>query len=93
MKKFGADLNGEIGGHIIINDDSFTWKPVRFLFFGSGVQDITIPINMILGYKIKPARLWLHIKGEEEMIGFYTFKGADIIEAIKAINPYIRMYE
>ena len=92
MKKFGADL-GDVGGHIFIDDSTFTWKPVRFLFFGKGIQDIIVPLQFIEGYKISGLFLYIHIKGEDDMLGFYTFKAKSIIEAIKEGNPYIRMYE
>lgn len=99
MRKFLAEMNGEATGHIIITNESFTWKPImltKILSFGQ-TREFTIPIKFIEGYKISRRFTWkfLHIgiAGEEQMIGFSCTNPQRIVEELKKHNPYIRMYE
>lgn len=98
--KFGADLYPEgsrrIGGHIIITDDKFIWKPVKFLFWGN-VPSVEIPINDLVGYIKEGTTLYIGAKytgveGNPEFMAFYVLKGQSIIDAIKNRNPSFRMF-
>lgn len=95
--KFGADLYTEdgqrVGGHIYITSDTFTWKPIRFLFYGAGIDDIVFPISQLEGYKKTALTLAVGVKGYSELFPFYTWKGASIIEAIRLYNPDFGMYD
>lgn len=99
MKKFLANLNGDTSGHIIIDSEYFTWKPMmltKILSFGQA-HEIKIPIKFIEIYKISRSFTWkfLHIGivGEEQAIGFEVSNPARIVEELKKYNPYIHMYE
>ncbi len=92
--KFGADFlteGGRIGGHIIITDDKFIWKPVKFGFVGN-VQPTEVPINDLEGYIKDGTTLYVGVQGYPEYMAFYTWKGQSIIDAIKSKNPSFRMY-
>jgi hypothetical protein len=94
-KKFGADLctpNGGIGGHIYVSDTTFLWKPVRFLFIGSGVDNIEFPISQLKGYVKSGQKLSIGFKGYSDLVTFYTWKGNSIIETIKSVNPDFHMF-
>ena len=94
--KFGADLltqDGRIGGRILISSETFTWKPVRFLFIGAGINDITFPISQLEGYGKKGTTLAIGVKGYHDLLSFYTWKGSSIINAIKEFNPSFGMYD
>jgi hypothetical protein len=94
-KKFGADLctsDGGIGGHIFVSDSTFLWKPVRFLFIGSGVKNIEFPITQLDGYVKSGLKLSIGFKGYENLLTFYTWKGQSIISAIQNENPDFHMY-
>ena len=92
--KFGADLlveGGRIGGHIIITENEFIWKPVKFGFVGN-VQPTEVPINDLVGYIKDGTTLYIGVEGYPEYMAFYTWKGQSIIDAIKNKNPSFRMY-
>ncbi len=92
--KFGADLignGGRIGGHIIISDTTFTWKPVKFGFVGN-VDPIDIPLSDLEGYIKDGSTLYIGAHGLSEYMAFYTWKGQSIIDTITNLNPSFRMY-
>ena len=92
--KFGADSlaeGGRIGGHIIITDDKFIWKPVKFGFLGN-VQPTEVPINDLVGYIKDGTTLYIGVEGYPEYMAFYTWKGQSIIDAIKNKNTSFRMF-
>lgn len=89
--KYGADLlteSGRIGGHIIITNDKIIWKPVLFKYLG----DTEILISDIEGYTLKGSRLVIGVKGMNDLLEFYTFKGKKIVEILTGVDPNIRMY-
>ena len=91
--KFGADYfgdNGRIGGHIIITDDKFVWKPVRFGYIGH-IDPVELPITDVLSYIKKGSTLYLELACMTGYTAFYTWKGDKIIDAIKQRNPNFRM--
>ena len=91
--KFGADYlaeGGRVGGHIIISDDKFIWKPVKFSYIGH-VDPVEIPITDVKTYIKKGSTLYLSLAGIQGFVGFYTWKGDKIIDAIKEKNPQFRM--
>lgn len=92
--KFGADFlaeGGRIGGHIIVTDDKFIWKPVKFGFVGN-VHPTEVPINDLVGYIKDGTTLYIGAKGYPEYLAFYTWKGQSIIDAIKNKNSSFRMF-
>lgn len=92
--KYGADIlvnGGRIGGHIIITDNSFTWKPVRFGFIGN-VDSIVFSLEELEGYIKDGTTLYIGVKGFSDYFAFYTWKGQSIIDAIKNRNHLFRMY-
>ena len=93
--KCGADLcNDErIGGHIIISDDTFIWKPVKLGFLGANIDPIEVLVSSIEGYMKKGSTLFLRFYGHEEFLAFYTWKGDAIINEIKKRNQIIVRYE
>lgn len=99
MKKFLVDLNGDTSGHIIIDSEYFSWKPIlltKILSLGQ-VKSFQIPIKFIEGYKIGRTFTWKYlsigITGEEKMIVFTCSHPERIVEEIKKHNPYVRMFE
>lgn len=90
-KKIGADLltnYGRIGGHIIISEDNFEWKPV-LKFQGS---HLSFPISDIESYYKKGSTLILGVRMENDLLEFYTWKGDTIVNTIKQANPNFRMF-
>ncbi|MDE7081593.1 MAG: hypothetical protein K2O78_08075 [Muribaculaceae bacterium] len=99
MAKFAAELNGDASGHIIIDNENFTWRPLtltKILSFGQA-KEFSIPVKFIEGYQISTKLHWkfLHIAvaGEDTMIGFNCLKPHLIVEELKKYNPYVRMME
>ena len=91
--KFGADYlteDGRIGGHIIISDDKFIWKPVKFGYIGH-VDPVEIPITDVKTYIKKGSTLYLKLAGIQDFVSFYSWKGDKIIDAIKERNSEFRM--
>lgn len=95
--KFGADLlvDGQrVGGHIIIDDNKLTWKPVLSKLTNklTGISTFEIPIENVEGYKKSGSKLVLGITGYSEYPCFYTLKSQDIVDTISSMNPAFRMY-
>lgn len=89
-KKFGADLltsNGRAGGHIIITDKEFTWKP----FLVPWLDKMVFPIDELVGYVKNGTTLSIEIAGIDEFPSFYTWKGQSIVDAVKEVNPNFHM--
>lgn len=94
-KKFGADLlmdGARLGGHIIISDDTFVWKPIKVFELTSNVGATAIPLSELEGYVKEGTTLYIGVKGIPNHLAFYTWKGKTIIEAIKNRNQSFRMY-
>lgn len=91
-QKFGAELNGQIGGHIIIDDNMFTWKATKLLFW-KPANDIIIPLNQLKGYIKNGLSITIFIKGQINGIGFFTYKGNKIADAIKLRNPEFHLLD